>query len=80
MRITLSDEAFERLEKLMKIARFRSYSSTVEECIRTIYEIMNDIYGIMGKPDDPARQISARMKEKGFEQIVTRMSRITNKP
>jgi Arc/MetJ-type ribon-helix-helix transcriptional regulator len=39
MRITLSDDAVVMLEGLKKNGRFRSYSATIEEAIRTLHEL-----------------------------------------
>lgn len=79
MRITLSEEAFDRLEKIMKDAKFRSYSSTVEESIRAISDIMSDIYNIAGKRDDPRKTVTDNMRRTLFNQIITRMGRFTGR-
>ena len=40
MRITLSDDAIEKLEFIKKRGRFRSSSSAIEEIIRVIFELI----------------------------------------
>lgn len=77
MRITLSDEAYTRLEELMKKAMFRSYSSTVEECIRAVYDLMTEINTATRTPDNQFRKMNSQMKAEGFSRFVIRMSRFT---
>ena len=43
IKITLSEEAMDRLAKLRVKGSLRSDSATVEECIRIIYDIATDI-------------------------------------
>jgi Arc/MetJ-type ribon-helix-helix transcriptional regulator len=43
MKITLSEEALERLAELRRGGAFRSDSATIEECIRTISDVVNDL-------------------------------------
>ena len=40
IRITLSQEAFERLEKIKTNAKFRSHSAAIEEVIRIFYDVL----------------------------------------
>lgn len=79
IRITLSDEAFTRLDTIMKVAAFRSYSSTIEECIRIVYDIIEDIWAVIGKKDDPYTAYTFQEAAFGFETIATRMTRITGR-
>lgn len=75
IRITLSDEAFTRLEAMMEKAAFRSYSAAIEECIRAMYDIKGDIEVAIetGKKVDEERCFHA------FIKIATRMERIIGK-
>jgi hypothetical protein len=79
VRITLSDEAFARLEEITKMASFRNYSSAIEECIRVVSEITADIYVVLGKKDDPPKLFNSAEAELGFTTIATRMWRITGR-
>ena len=81
IRITLSDEAFYRLDKIMNDARFRSYSSTIEECIRAVYDITNEIYAITGKKKgEPITSVTLCTEDVGesWIRIMMRMNRFTN--
>ena len=43
LKITLSEEATKRLAELRLRGSFRSDSATIEECIRVIHEVSNDM-------------------------------------
>ena len=43
MKITLSEEALQKLCELRTGGAFRSDSATIEECIRTMYTIIEDL-------------------------------------
>ena len=77
LRITLSEEAFDRLEQIMKDAKFRSYSSTVEECVRTIYDVMKDIRLIAGKTGPVGQTVTDQQRYELFTRVVTKMGRFT---
>lgn len=79
IRITLSQEAFDRMEYIMKNAKFRSYSSTIEECIRVVFEIINEIYLVAGSIDDPAVQLQPQDCIDSLGRIIVRMFRFTGK-
>lgn len=79
IRITLSEEAFERLETIMKTASFRSNSSAIEECIRVVYNMMNDIWLVLGEKDTPAKSFTITETANAFNTIATRMSRFTDR-
>ena len=79
IRITLSEEAFYRMEKIMKDAKLRSYSSTIEECIRAIYDIITEIHAIGGKRGDPQITILSEDVEDGMMRIIFRMQRLTGR-
>ena len=44
IKITLSEEAIRKLSGLRKGGSFRSDSATIEECIRTTFDISEDIF------------------------------------
>ena len=75
IRITLSEEAFDRLEKIMKGATFRNYSSTVEECIRVVFDIIGEIYTVQGGQEKATVDPNAAWM--AYIRIATRMSRFT---
>ena len=79
IRITLSDEAFNRLEGIMKTASFRNYSSAIEECIRVVSDIAGDIYTVLGKKEDPKKGFTVAMASDTFKTISARMQRITGR-
>jgi len=79
IRITLSDEAFERLEKIMKTAAFRSYSAAIEECIRVVYDIAGDIWLVAGGKNEPDKRISQIDAYNTFRTITIRMGRFTSR-
>jgi len=79
IRITLSLEAFDRLEKIMKNSKFRSYSSTVEECIRVVYSTIGDIHAAVGKRDAPFKPWNEKIADHTFKTIMTRMERFTGR-
>jgi len=79
IRITLSDEAFDRLDQIMKKAKFRSYSSTVEECIRVVHDIIDEIYTVAGVRDSPDITISGPNLADAMMRIIGQMSRFTGR-
>ena len=77
IRITLSHEAYAQMEKIMEDAKFRSYSSTIEECIRAINDIISEIHftsGETGKVSIPISNISD-----SWDRITMRMYRFTGR-
>ncbi|MGD0451878.1 MAG: hypothetical protein ABSA79_12600 [Candidatus Bathyarchaeia archaeon] len=79
IRITLSQEAFDRMEIIMKDAKFRSYSATIEECLRTVYDLMQDIYFLTGDRDSPTCHPDTEDWIKTLEKVIIRMYRITGR-
>ena len=79
IRITLSDEAFDRLETIMKDATFRSYSSTIEECIRAVYDITLEIYAVAGTKGDPPIDIPVKDLRDSMMRVIMRMHRFTGR-
>jgi hypothetical protein len=79
VRITLSDEAFDRMDRIMKHAKFRNYSSTVEECIRAVDDIITEIHCIAGKRDSPEVTATLEESSNAFDRIMMRMSRFTGR-
>jgi len=76
IRVTLSDEAVDRMEHIMKSARFRSASSTIEECIRVTYDLMQEVYSV-SPPGAPPRTQSEAEVRSFFERAIMRLSRFT---
>ena len=77
IRITLSNEAFAHLDKVMNDAKFRSYSSTIEECIRAINDIISEIHytsGKKGKVTIPVSDVTD-----SWDRILMRMYRFTGR-
>ena len=67
IKITLSEEALNRLDAIQKQASFRSYSSSIEECIRVVYDMMNDVFNYLGT-EDKAVQLSAQEQVNGYRR------------
>ena len=79
IRITLSEEAFDRLEKIIKDASFRSYSSAIEECIRVVYDIILDVSEIAGKKGEPEKEFTPMQAFYKLVTIGTRIERFTGR-
>lgn len=79
IRITLSQEAFERLEKIKNAAKFRSHSATIEECIRIFYDVLQDIHSVIGERGDPFTPFELNRAAEAFKTIAIRMERITGR-
>ena len=75
IRISLSDDAVVMLEGLKKSGQFRSYSSTIEEAIRTLHELaMEDItfrYRFGKIKDDPEalKNLLAELGDATFKRL-----------
>ena len=63
IKVTLSEEALGRLAEMRLTGSFRSDSATVEECIRAIYDVAQDICLEL----DRQAKIRLRSKEKANE-------------
>ena len=79
IRITLSEEAFDRMEKIMTQANFRSYSSTIEECIRAVADIIREVYIVAGERDAPDVYPTDAECMDSLNRIVMRMNRFTKR-
>ena len=79
IRITLSDEAYEKLDNIMKTAKFRSYSSTIEECIRVVSDILVDVTIVLGTKGKPWTPFDDSEAYEGFVRIANRMRRFTGR-
>ena len=77
LRITLSEEALRRLDQVMKEAAFRSSSSTVEECIRVVYEIMRDLKAQEEFSRKRGGEFSDEEMRDTFLRLTARMARFT---
>jgi len=87
LKITLSDEALDKLFKLRVNSAMRSDSATIEECIRTFSDITEDLYNVM---DNAAREalssnnstlkkLSVEQEANLFEKIALRAARFVPK-
>jgi len=79
IRITLSEEAFDRMGTIMKDAAFRSCSSTIEECIRAVFDIINEIHAVAGKRGDPPLTVNIKDLSDSWTRIIMRMYRFTGR-
>jgi len=79
IRITLSEEARDRLAIIIGMAAFRSNSAAIEECIRVVYEIMRDIWVVLGEKDGPYKAFDVADAALTFNTIATRMTRFTGR-
>ncbi len=79
IRITLSQEAFDRLERIMEDAKFRSSSSTIEECIRVVFDLIREIYVIAGARDGPAVNPDRSQRSDSLDRVIMRMARFTGR-
>lgn len=79
IRITLSEEAFDRMNYIMEHAKFRSYSSTIEECLRAIFDIIGEIHAVAGKKDDPDQVVDMLDIRDSWDRIIMRMYRFTSR-
>lgn len=79
VRITLSQEAFDRMERIMKDAAFRSYSSTIEECIRVVFDIVREIESTAGRKGDPEIDVPLEVRVESWNRILMRMGRFTER-
>jgi len=79
IRITLSEEAFDQMDKIMKDAKFRSYSSTIEECIRAIHGIIQEMEILMSKENDSTITIPHQEMIDTLLRINMRMVRFTGR-
>jgi len=79
IRITLSEEAFDRLDRIMKDASFRNHSSAIEECIRAIFDIIDEIQVVAGKRGDPSVEIKEKDLRDSMMRITMRMYRFTGR-
>lgn len=79
MKITLSEEALDRVGKIMQYAAFRSYSSTIEECIRAVWDIMDEIFILAGERGEPEVHTTVEQGTESLNRIVMRMNRFTGR-
>lgn len=80
IRLTLSEVAIEKLDMLKKVGYFRSNSSTVEECIRVMYDIADEISMLVQEAEDIGEKASLRDQAIVLQRIGIRASRFVRKP
>jgi metal-responsive CopG/Arc/MetJ family transcriptional regulator len=76
IKITLSEEALSRLDKIVKNASFRSSSSGIEECIRLVYDLIEEVHSTIGREKGTYR-VDVQDEAQSFVRMATRMSRFT---
>jgi hypothetical protein len=79
LKITLSDEALARLAEIVKNASLRSLSSGIEECIRVVYDVIDEVHSVTGRPTAPLTNPTVEEESDGFERISMRMARFTGR-
>lgn len=79
VRITLSEEAFNQMDDIMKNAAFRSYSSTIEECIRATHDIIEEVHIVAGSRGDSLVKPTVDQCIESLNRIIMRMSRFTGR-
>lgn len=80
IRLTLSDAAFEMLGELKEVSAFRSDSATVEECIRSIYDIAEAIHVQIQTAANQKRRLTVDETSNTFLQIAMRIRRFVKAP
>jgi len=73
MKITLSEDAIDKLGELVKMGSFRSYSSAVEECIRAVYDVSLDM-GILFKSTQ-GQILPPNAQQEAFRRYFLRLTR-----
>ena len=75
IKITLSEEALRMLGNLRKRGSFRSNSMTIEECIRALHELSDDLGGIFQKSIDEDKPIPNEERRSAFKRYALRLAR-----
>jgi Arc/MetJ-type ribon-helix-helix transcriptional regulator len=75
MKITLSEEALNMLESLRMTGSFRSSSMTIEECVRTIYDITRDITALTNIHRKNQKSFSNEVMLEAFRRYMLRLGR-----
>ena len=79
MKITLSEEAVDMLDTLRKRGAFRSYSMTIEECIRAIDAVTTDLAALWSIYSPPEKQFPSRVLMEAFRRYSMRLMRFLDK-
>jgi hypothetical protein len=74
LKITMSEEAFNILESLRISGSFRSYSMTIEESIRSLFDILKEIY-VVEYTAKSQKPIPDQLKLEFIKHIVIRLYR-----
>ena len=78
MRITLSDDAVEKLTIIKKRGRFRSYSGTIEEVIRAMYELI-PIYSVVYRSQGEAEGLTSEALQLVVDRTMAYLYRFSEK-
>ncbi|MCJ7630836.1 hypothetical protein MUP77_00310 [Candidatus Bathyarchaeota archaeon] len=74
LKITLSDDVLEKLALLLRTGSFRSQSSTIEECIRAVYDVSLDMVALLNTVPQAQTMLPAAQQE-AFRRYMMRMMR-----
>jgi len=75
IRVTLSEEAVRILEDLRQRGYFRSDSMTIEECIRAVYAISNDMGAVASMQRGKGEKVPVTEQLEGYRRVVMRLAR-----
>ena len=78
IKVTLSEIAIEKLAKLRKEGYFRSDSATIEECIRSMSEIVEEIQALMNRVAE--KKVTNEYRLNVLIRIGLRTRRFIRKP
>jgi len=75
MKITISEEAMDMLDRLRIAGAFRSYSMTVEEIIRGLYDVAVEIAAGIREAADRNERLSPNEQAIALQRIGLRLKR-----
>lgn len=75
VKVTLSEEAIRMLGTLRYRGAFRSDSMTVEECIRRMYDICEDIGELLQLGEDRGEKLTSEEQAVALQRIGIRVKR-----
>jgi len=75
VRVTLSAEAMAMVAELRRTGSFRSDSATIEECIRAVYDVYEDMQMMGRVAKQQERKVSINEQAESYRRHVIRLSR-----
>ena len=75
VRVTLSDEAMAMVAELRRTGSLRSDSATIEECIRAVYDVYEDMQMMGRVAKQQERKVSINEQAESYRRHVIRLSR-----